>query len=65
MVLIPVTLLTLFQPGVLFPAMQQRESQRFRGKKARKSEAGVGSSGDETPELAEKGEPKTTGAPSV
>ncbi|KAI1468833.1 RTA1-domain-containing protein [Daldinia caldariorum] len=32
-IVIPVILLTAFPPGVLFPAMAEREAQRFRGKK--------------------------------
>ncbi|KAH8201089.1 hypothetical protein TruAng_004716 [Truncatella angustata] len=56
-VLIPVALLTAFQPGLLFPAMTARESQRFRRKSKRvgeksgveSGEAGI-KSGDETPE---------------
>ncbi|KAI1767288.1 RTA1-domain-containing protein [Hypoxylon sp. FL1150] len=31
-IVIPVILLTVFPPGLLFPAMAQREAQRFRGK---------------------------------
>ncbi|KAI1779656.1 RTA1-domain-containing protein [Hypoxylon cercidicola] len=47
-VVIPVILLTMFPPGVLFPAMAQREAQRFR----RKGRKGAGKaepvvSGDE------------------
>lgn len=68
MILIPVVLLTAFQPGMLFHAMAARESQRFRrkGKKTHEKdeveagEAGI-LSGDETPDATEK---KAT-APSV
>lgn len=61
MVLIPVALLASFQPGMLFPAMAARESQRFKRKGktspeenvSETGEAGV-RSGDETPDAAEK-----------
>ena len=33
MILIPVALLTIFTPGVLFPDMAAREASRFGGKK--------------------------------
>lgn len=35
MILIPVALLTIFTPGILFPDMAARESMRFRGKKSK------------------------------
>lgn len=64
MVFIPVTLLTAFPPGFLFPAMAEREAQRFRKKGkggAEKStsehnavETGV-KSGDETSDGVEAG----------
>ncbi|KAK8051594.1 hypothetical protein PG993_002979 [Apiospora rasikravindrae] len=62
MLLIPVALLTIFTPGVLFPEMAAREAMRFRGKKAKNQHAaadaekaehgnggGVTTSGDATP----------------
>ncbi|KAK6079621.1 rta1 domain-containing protein [Seiridium cupressi] len=64
MILIPVALLSAFPPGFLFPAMAERESQRFRRKGKKTSEKSVGEvgdagvkSGDETPDAAEA-EPK-------
>jgi hypothetical protein len=58
MILIPVALLTIFSPGLFFPDMASRESQRFRKKK------GGEKSGDLTPDVAEA-EPKTTDNVSV
>ncbi|KAI2619048.1 RTA1-domain-containing protein [Hypomontagnella submonticulosa] len=50
-IVIPVILLTAFPPGVLFPAMAEREAQRFRRKKGGevKPEEPV-ASGDEAPQ---------------
>ncbi|ETS83575.1 hypothetical protein PFICI_05451 [Pestalotiopsis fici W106-1] len=62
MVLIPVALLTAFPPGFLFPAMAEREAQRFRkkGKKSDEKSAAEGNTvetgvkpGDETSDGAE------------
>ncbi|KAK7998288.1 hypothetical protein PG989_006328 [Apiospora arundinis] len=39
MILIPVALLTIFTPGILFPDMAARESMRFRGKKSKNQAA--------------------------
>jgi hypothetical protein len=46
MVLIPVALLTAFPPGFLFPAMAERESQRFRRKGKKNSEKSVAEAGE-------------------
>ncbi|CAJ2512204.1 Uu.00g052190.m01.CDS01 [Anthostomella pinea] len=43
MILIAVVLLTAFPPGILFPAMAQREAQRFRRNKGKKSKKSLGS----------------------
>lgn len=67
MVLIPVVLLTFFPPGFLFPAMAERESQRFRRKghaagvekRPETTETGAITSGDATPHVIESDmEPK-------
>ncbi|KAI1498702.1 rta1 domain protein [Biscogniauxia marginata] len=42
MIFIPVVLLTAFPPGVLFPAMAEREAQRFRSKKRKTKEEKAG-----------------------
>ncbi|KAI0132429.1 RTA1 like protein-domain-containing protein [Xylariales sp. AK1849] len=56
MVFIAVALLTAFPPGILFPAMAERESQRFRrkGGKATKSETGGIASGDENTDATKR-----------
>jgi hypothetical protein len=75
MILIPVVLLTFFPPGFLFPAMAERERQRFRRKgrtaesaeeekRPPTTEAGGITSGDATPRTFESDLERQKGADS-